>query len=96
MLEQISYIAVEGYKFIAVKTSEVLARSEVFTAVLETVQFFWGVTLCCWVSSFCCSEGSWCLHRQGRSVQAAPLGRLVRQYRPPKHQEVPTNIVSHL
>jgi uncharacterized membrane protein len=51
-LEHINYVAAEGYTFFAVRTSEVLARIEVYTAVLEMIQFFWGVTLCCWVSGF--------------------------------------------
>jgi hypothetical protein len=44
-------------------------RSEVFTAVLLTVEVFWDVTLCRLVNGHRRFEGAWCLHVQGQAIQ---------------------------
>ena len=33
-----------------------------------TIQVFWRVTLCCWVSGYQCFKRLWCLHLQGSST----------------------------
>ena len=42
----------------------VAMRFCVLTMVLINIQVFWDVMLCCWVNSYICFKGMWCLHLQ--------------------------------